>query len=149
MIVRMRKENTSLKVMEFLHPPNLLGKWYAKHRRLNCSYKLPLDLHGICRSERFELCQSMLVASRVCRLGLVLSWLTVWLFLCDCQHLLETFFHKDNFFLAINQAPVFNRDVREKPALFVVAGLSEVIDYFFYFVVHGYYYRDKREEVKR
>ena len=26
MIVRMQKENASLKVMEFLHPPNLLGK---------------------------------------------------------------------------------------------------------------------------
>ena len=78
----------------------------------------------------------------------MLSWLTVWLFLCGCQGLLETFFHKGDFFLAINQAPVFNRDVREKPALFVVAGLSEVIDYFFYFVVHGYYYRDKRAEVK-
>ena len=148
LIVRIKRENASLKVMEFLHRLKFLWKWYAKHRRLNCSYKPPLDLHGICRSKRFELCQSMLVASRVCRLGLVLSWLTVWLFLCDCQHLLETFFHKGNFFLAINQAPVFSRDVREKQALLVVACLSEVINYFLYFVVHGYYYRDKRAEVK-
>ena len=149
LIVRIQRENASLKVMEFLHRLKFLWKWYAKHRRLNCSYKPPLDLHGICRSERFQLCQSMLVASRVCRLGLVLSWLTVWLFLCGCQDLLEVFFHEGNFFIAVNQAPIFSRDVRKKFALLVVAHLREVINCFLYFVVHGYYYRDKRGEVKR
>ena len=148
LIVQIQRENASLKVMEFLHRPKTLGKWYAKHRRLNCSYKPPLDHRGVCRSGRFQLCQSMLVASRVCRLGLVLSWLTVWLFLCDSQGLLETFFHESNFFLAVNQAPIFSRDVRKKFALLVVAHLREVINCFLYFVVHGYYYRDKRGEVK-
>ena len=79
----------------------------------------------------------------------MLSWLIVWLFLCDSQGLLETFFHESNFFLAVNQAPIFSRDVRKKFALLVVAHLREVINCFLYFVVHGYYYRDKREEVKR
>ena len=79
----------------------------------------------------------------------MLPWLTVWLFLCDSQGLLETFFHESNFFLAVNQAPIFSGDVRKKFALLVVAHLREVINCFLYFVVHGYYYRDKREEVKR
>ena len=52
-------------------------------------------------------------------------------------------------FASVDRTPVFSRDSREKFTLSVVARLRKVVDYFFYFVVvHGYYYRDKRGEVK-
>ena len=61
--------------------------------------------------------------------------LTVWLFLCDCQLILEIIFKNFLLLASVDCAPIFCRNCRIKLALRVVACLCEVVDCVLYFLI--------------
>ena len=74
--------------------------------------------------------------------------LTVCLFFCDCQAILEIIFKNFLLLASVDCAPIFGGNVGIEFALRVVARLGEVVDYVLDFVIFHYAYSMQKNSRK-